>query len=97
MKTIFKIGITLVEFGWFIFMWFVLWGYDLTTTGRLIVFFSGFTICIFGAVCATGLAHNKGYWLKNEELDELIEKHKEAIKLYNEAKEKLIMKTLREK
>lgn len=97
MKTIFKIGFLLLELGWFIFMWIAIWGSNVENTDtRIIISLSGFAICIFGGVCFLGLMNNKGYWLKNKELDKLIEDYQNSIKLYNEAKEKLIQKTLKE-
>lgn len=77
MKTLFKISFTLLSVGWFIFMWFALWGSRHEQYG-IWVFFTGLTICLMGGLCFGSLLSNKGFWLRNDILDREIEAFKKA-------------------
>ena len=78
--------------GWFAFIWLVLWGYYQTANIRIIIALSGLSVCIFGGFAFNTLLKEKQYWMSLEELTDYIEKHKISIKLYDEAKDKLIKK-----
>lgn len=94
MKNWFKFAFYTTFLGWFPFLWISLFNSYGTVEVRLGVFFTGFILCIIGGFAFTGLSANKGFWLKNDELNELIERHKEAIKKKEEETQKLIKKIL---
>lgn len=89
MKTWFKISFLTILFGWFLFMFFCMYGFTKSVEVRLAIVLSGFFLCIIGFFAFQALLINKAFWMKQEELEDYIEKHKESIKQYNEAKIKL--------
>jgi hypothetical protein len=93
MKTIYKVAFTTLLLGWFPFMWLAVWGSWDREIG-VIILCIGIFFCFVGSVCFLALSTNKVFWMKLDEANEYIEKHKESIRLYEEAKEKLIKKTL---
>lgn len=94
MKTIYKISHILLTFGWFIFMFVCAYGMRLDPNTRLVIIFTGFALCLFGALTFTFNLNNKGFWIDNKTLNEEIEKTREARLNYQKAEKCLINKIL---
>ena len=81
MKTLFKITFIILSLGWFVFMWFAIWGSKHEEYG-IWVFFAGLTICCIGTFSFASLLSNKGFWFRNDILDREIEAFKKAKEQY---------------
>ena len=88
MKTLFKISFVLLSVGWFVFMWFALWGYRHEQYAEW-VFFSGLFICCLGMFSFCSLLSNKGFWFRNDILDREIEAFKKAKEQYSKTEKNL--------
>lgn len=89
MRKIYRISLNIQLLAWFPFMWFCLWGSYQEPLTRGIIAGVGFIVCMFNSLVFIGYSPSDGYWKTTEELIKLKEKYKEAIKSYEEAKEKL--------
>lgn len=92
MKTTFKIVFYTTWLGWFPYLWLVAFGWNSASHIRAIIFCIGFIICAGGLLTSMFFVGNKAFWMSLEELEDYKEKHRESIKAYNEAKDKLITK-----
>ena len=86
MRTLFKISIVLIYFGWFIFMWVALNFQNIESEMiRFIIFFSAFLICVFAGIGFAEL-------LRNNDLFKSISQLRKERTLYHKATQRLIKK-----